>query len=353
MHSPKNTLIVYAEDGMPHILTSRSRDISDLFNFMHLAITGKELFFKATTNPHRAVGRTISELGRHCKNLPEYEKSYDPTWTYSPLLSFFYEQYQQHSIRDFPCSVHENDQAGLTALAQVFDEFLYTMRQQAKESKLLAKTLNWNSKIKRNRSRLSDLVHHVCSNHQALKIAHVIFYSRDARLSEENILAAQREQLNQGNISQTLQENPENFRSMQRERTLFLSRMRDKPSIFDGLLNYVWRMEFTPYVGYQCSFIFFYGESKMNTSPHLGEQIGKYWEETTEGRGAYAFPREETFMKPQSDSLSTSSTGDSKFRKTLLDKIAPSQFLISQSARQKSPSPKSKMFGTGQIPQGI
>ncbi|SFG24381.1 YagK/YfjJ domain-containing protein [Neptunomonas qingdaonensis] len=67
-----------------------------------------------------------------------------------------------------------------------------------------------------------------------------------------------------------------------------LLRNRRNNTIFNGLLGYIWKLEYGVLRRYHFHVLFFFNSSTRCRDATIGENIGEYWSnEITEGRGAY------------------------------------------------------------------
>ena len=66
-----------------------------------------------------------------------------------------------------------------------------------------------------------------------------------------------------------------------------LNNARSKPSIFKHKVGYVSKREYTEDKGIHLHAMFIFDGQKVQKSAFKADQIGKYWEEITEGKGSY------------------------------------------------------------------
>ena len=67
----------------------------------------------------------------------------------------------------------------------------------------------------------------------------------------------------------------------------FLNNKRGNPSLFHGWLSYIRKFEYTPQKGLHFHLIIFFDGIQRHKDVYLAQQLGEYWEKTTEGRGAF------------------------------------------------------------------
>lgn len=67
-----------------------------------------------------------------------------------------------------------------------------------------------------------------------------------------------------------------------------LNNRRTKPSIFENMVGYIAKREYTEEKGPHIHSIFIYDGQKVRKDAHKGDQIGEYWKnEITDGKGIY------------------------------------------------------------------
>ncbi|MCX6075652.1 MAG: inovirus-type Gp2 protein [Campylobacterales bacterium] len=62
--------------------------------------------------------------------------------------------------------------------------------------------------------------------------------------------------------------------------------MRSKPSVFKDKVGYVCKKEYTKDKGLHIHAIFIYDGQKVQKDAFKGDEIGRYWEQTTKGKGS-------------------------------------------------------------------
>ena len=68
----------------------------------------------------------------------------------------------------------------------------------------------------------------------------------------------------------------------------FLSNRRSKPSLFENMDGYIWKLEYGPDKGYHYHLVLFFNGSKHQNDYYLAKEIGEYWKHSiTKGRGIY------------------------------------------------------------------
>ena len=134
----------------------------------------------------------------------------------------------------------------------------------------------------------------------------------------------------------------------------FFDNMRSKPSLFDDLAGYIWKMECGDHGGEHFHVFLFFTNDRMQNDYYRAQQIGEYWEEIiTKGRGSYFNCNAPEYVN-KFDKLGLLAIGrveyyDDNKRFNLLTPLA---YICKdeQSVRAK-PKQKSRTFGRGEMPQ--
>lgn len=66
-----------------------------------------------------------------------------------------------------------------------------------------------------------------------------------------------------------------------------MNNRRSKPSVFKDQEGYICKQEYTESKGIHFHTLFMYDGQKVQNSSYKADQIGKYWEEITGGKGSY------------------------------------------------------------------
>ena len=67
----------------------------------------------------------------------------------------------------------------------------------------------------------------------------------------------------------------------------FLNNKRGNPTLFHGWLSYIRKLEYTPQKGLHFHLIIFFDGIQRHKDASLAQQLGEYWEKTTEGQGSF------------------------------------------------------------------
>ena len=131
----------------------------------------------------------------------------------------------------------------------------------------------------------------------------------------------------------------------------FFSNMRNKPSLFDDLVGYIWKLEYSDRGSEHFHVILFFTNDRLLNDSHRGEQIGKYWKKTiTGGRGDYFnCNRPGEKAKQKKLCIGRIEYYDETMRRNLLYPLA--YFCLDEQNVREKPKQRSRMFGRGEMPQ--
>ena len=110
----------------------------------------------------------------------------------------------------------------------------------------------------------STYIDHLLENHSKIQVIRL-----DLSYRKEHARKASLEEINQ-------------------DFTHLLNNRRTKPSIFENMVGYIAKREYTDDKGPHIHSVFIYDGQKLRKDAHMGDQIGQYWKtEITDGKGIY------------------------------------------------------------------
>ncbi len=127
-----------------------------------------------------------------------------------------------------------------------------------------------------------------------------------------------------------------------------LNNARSKPSIFEHKVGYVCKREYTEDKGTHLHAIFIFDGQKVQKSAFKADQIGKYWEEITEGKGSYHNCHRNKY---KSDGIGILEHNDSDKRAILYDKVISYLCKDEQDIEAMKNNPKDRAFTRGTLPK--
>ena len=298
MNSCIDLRMIRGKDGVIYMKADAIHGIDQLAKFMEKVIYGKELFYTEYNMANGVQRRTVSSLGRHVERLHTYSQLYSKDYTFSPLLEFFFEQYRAHRIKDYVNALWEDDFESVSA--DLFNDFVTTMRTVAVATKLKKKISDWESKFEHNEDRLKAFEKKLFERYARLMVIRVDCNYHKAFFSPEEVKQMLDEEESQRERDQAdywagkdistprTIEGRIALEEVQKDRERLFARIKGKTSLFKHLVGYVWRIEFGKDAGYHLHLMFFFDGAHVQKHEHLAQEIGNYWrDQITEGRSYF------------------------------------------------------------------
>lgn len=283
-------------DGKLYILPSHLECIYGLMSFMKEVIYGSSEYFTFYETSNGKQSKTVSALGRHLKSLPAYSDSFSTDYTFSPLLTFFFDQWRKHAISAYRVLGCNPDAVSI----KLFGDFVGTMRANARISKLKKLVADWESKPKKNMRRLSDFEAALFGRSARVMAVRLDFNYHKATFTPQEIDRIALESVMQKECDQAdylagqdiskprVIEGRIALEEVQKDRKRFFTNIKGKPSLFEHLLGYVWCIECGRAAGYHLHVMLFFDGSNVQKHEHIAQEIGKYWQNAiTNGRGYF------------------------------------------------------------------
>ena len=291
---------LHGKDGKQYILSTHLDGINGCASFMHEVLNGKDLYYKTQIKTNGRQQTTISPLGKHLDRLHQYVALFRPHYSFHPALTFFLEEYRKHEIKDYfkykATDVFEDGRV----MSDIFDDFVMVMREHAYTAKLKKKISDWESKTKKNKKRTLEFEAELFRRHARVVVIRLDLDYRKATFSAEEIdqfmneaawekLQAMNTFWDGADLSAvTPIEGRIAFEEVQSDRQHLFANMKGKPSLFEHMVGYIWRIEFSPKAGYHLHTALFFNGAEVKNHKWLAQQIGEYWEDNiTAGRGRF------------------------------------------------------------------
>ena len=328
--------------------------------FMQQVLYTKDLCYQAQTGSKLKRFPKLTLLGEHLEHLRKYAGIFSRSVTFHPALAFFFEMYRSHRMSDVESHYLSTEIVGDgEVVSDVFDDFVESIRMEAKNCDLKKKISDWDSKIKKNKKRLAVFERQLfnrCGRVYAVRLdleyLKTLFSAEDiARFmtSDADQKALDWEWYTTGEaISETGELRvlvP--FEEVQRDRQRLFANMKGKPSLFEHLVGYVWRIECTPRVGYHLHLALFFKGAKVDDSSNLAQRIGEYWRDSiTSGRGRFQDVNSDWSADSPHYGIGMINHFDGAKRANLRDKVL--KYLCKDTQLvQVLPYPGCNLFGTG------
>jgi hypothetical protein len=280
------------------ILSTQFELLALAMEFMRLVINGTSTSF---TQPKTSWARKeLTPLGNMLPYLKRFSELYSRGHNFHPFLSFFFEEYRKHPIKDCGDCFHSDVTAHGKKVSDIFDNFIATLRTTAMTVKLRKRAADWDGKFRKNLNRLRKQEAQMFRRHVRVLAVRLDLHHKATHFTEEDLFkhveseARRHEADRAAYVSGAGLDFSEPvigrvpFETVQRDRERLFANMKGKPSLFKHLVSYVWRIEFTPGAGYHLHVALFFNGSKVQNHEWLAQQIGEYWRDViTEGRGRF------------------------------------------------------------------
>lgn len=296
MNSDINLHVIRGVNGVRYIMPYFIDGIDQVMNFMRGSIYGEMSYHTEYIRKDGRKGRVISSLGRHLESLHGYSQIYTSEYTFSPLITFFFEQYRRHPIQDYFTSIDAYDEFSI----ELFNDFVRTMRKNAVTDKLKKKVLDWESKSNKNMERLIEFEADIFEGDARLMLIRLDFNYHKATFTSEEVEcqiaeAMRRKERDQANYlagkdisTPQVVEGRIALEEVQKDRKRFIANMKGKPSLFKHLVGYVWRIEYTRQAGYHMHVLLFFDGTEVQKHEYLAQKIGYYYQDViSEGRSYF------------------------------------------------------------------
>jgi hypothetical protein len=298
MNSEFNLYVIKGADGAHYIMPYTLDGICRLMEFMKKVIYGDELFHTEYTKANGKRVKTTSSLGKHMESLHSYSRFYSRDYTFSPLIEFFFEEYRKHQIKDYSHAIDEHDPSPFST--DTFNDFVITMRKNAATINLKKKVADWESKPKKNMKRLIEFEASLFKRYARLMVIRLDFNYHKATFTPEEVAqmlaeARRRKECDQADYLAgkdipipRVVEGRVALEEVQKDRKRLFTNMKGKPSLFEHLVGYVWRIEFGRQAGYHMHVLFFFDGAHVQKHEHIAQEIGYYWQDViTQGRSYF------------------------------------------------------------------
>lgn len=345
-----------SSEGRKTLVVGKSlKLLASLIRFMNKdVLNGKQAAYliKATKD-----GAVISEgkLAHWFKLLPAFARLYNHQFGYSPDLRLFFECYRSHRISRLMTEPAE----GELERAEIANDFISTLRGEAKRTKLAYRLRQWMRNSTENRKKIRRYLRALFLIYARLVVVRV-----DLHLSKEGMLSTAladevyrriveqcegdyRLYMDGGSLDEGFDADAmKSFLLIADERDEFLNAMRRKYG--KNLVGYLWSIEFSASGHFHIHACFLLDGSTVDGGRHewLAQEMCNLWKRTTKGCG-YAFNcNREKYDRPACGIVEYHDGEKIGHLIKALDYLAKNG---SQLVRLKSA--KGKTFNTGAMPE--
>ncbi|MCL1618251.1 inovirus-type Gp2 protein [Ralstonia pseudosolanacearum] len=297
MKSAVNLHVIRSKDvnyTLPYFMDG----IVDLMRFMDMVVYKDLLFYMEPMRGNGTRMRKVSPLGEHIERLHTYSRLYSSGYTFSPLISFFFEQYRKHPIKDWALVLNRFDPDGSDS--GIFNDFVMTMRREAVATRLKKRIFDWDGKFEESSDRLVKLEAELFREYARLMVIRLDFNYHKAIFTDKEVeeLCAEVVERRECDLDDYLAgadistpgtiEGRIALEEVQKDRKRFFANMKGKPSLFKHLVGYIWRIEYTRGAGYHMHVMLFLDGEHVEKHEYYAQEIGCYWRDMiTQGRGYF------------------------------------------------------------------
>lgn len=336
-----------------HLYSTHLEQLPLCMGFMRLVVEGGKNFRPIRLRRNGDVIEGPTALDLHDMQLHDYWRLFRRHYTFHPYVVLFLRVYREHAIRHLHgLLVGASDQ-------EVLQDFVQTLSTEAKACRLRKRAADWRGKFERNADRLIDLMGRFGERSQNQTVIELELNYVASRLSPE-------EATEMGNVDSLRMEAEWHayksgwnldrvepapvkvpFEEVQRDRLRLCANLKGKPALFNDLMGYVWRIQFTPVTGYSLRLSLIFDGTDVDHAG-LGEEIGQYWgQNITQGRGCFQqlkpWPAIDAARRLAVLSLSAQ-TERKWWRQELMGRLGGPLL-----AAQVLPHPGCNLFGTGLV----
>ncbi|MFM0741690.1 inovirus-type Gp2 protein [Paraburkholderia xenovorans] len=292
---------VYDKSGKKILLSASTRSLPIVVRFVNQVFRTKRVPFKFVIEHRKKKAVPASSLAKYFDLLRMMTSLYSRRFYYAPALALFFDCFADHDICH--CTLKDPNRPAFNGglEAAVFNDFVKMLREEGIRVNVTKKMNDWQNAIDENAKRLTRYVDALFERHARLMVVRVDLLYKIACLDEKQIEASKQTMVREDRddlwflygdkeIKFDALETQARFdvKELIEDRKHLFENMRSKPSLFEHMVGYVWRIEWSRIGGYHLHVAFFFDGSKVKKDAWLGDQIGQYWVDViTTGRGIY------------------------------------------------------------------
>ena len=254
--------IIQGTDGVHHAMISK---LSGIEQFTNTIISTDLPAFEFDTNIRNSFVLKRHPLSKYYTDFNDLSSYLSDEYAYSSKVNLFLDCYSQLNLGKMAFTGHyPHDEHLHREQYERFNSLIDLIRTKSKESAFVAKLKAQKDKVNRRlkvaHSHIDSLIEKRCK----LLVLRVDFSYRKDLVGQITLDEAKRDLEH------------------------FLSNRRSKPSLFENMDGYIWKLEYGPDKGYHYHLVLFFNGSKHQSDYYLAREIGEYWKHCiTKGRGIY------------------------------------------------------------------
>ncbi|WP_250478874.1 MULTISPECIES: inovirus-type Gp2 protein [unclassified Caballeronia] len=284
----------FGADGKVYLLGEYTDNLHRLVSFMEGVLNTDEVPYVVTVLNGKTKVKAASPLARHFLGFKNFFELYATDLDYSPDIALFFDCLLKHRIR-VGWFNHPGFDYGSETEGEIANDFVQFLRAEAETQDVRKRLASWRRNANKNLVRIRQYVDLLFERHARLEVLRVDLLYREACVDDQSVVAAgerlfaasQKTQCDMLDGKRTVRENLARIdvRTAKDDMAHFLRNMRNN-SIFDDMVGYIWKLEYSRWSGYHFHCVFFYDGSKVQKGAYHARRIGEYWSNTiTRARG--------------------------------------------------------------------
>lgn len=282
-------------DGSMHFIGVDMGAAPELERFMSLVLSSRQLPFITSKGGQRCPAKKASPLANFLTKLPYLVSVYSPEFDYSPSWQLFFDCYRKHPIRELCATRNPNELllCGKQSFADVFNEFVQFLRDEARETNLGKRLSDRKRNSTKNAGRLATYIKGLFDRYTRLCVVRIDLHlnasgkSDLAKLGPEiaahgNMVAMGQSRIYRGfdEVAPRSSEDPRHSPALAMQMMAkFVKQFRRDPA-FIHMVGYVRKTEWAPFAGFHHHMAFFFNESEVQSDFYRGQLIGECWKRT-------------------------------------------------------------------------
>lgn len=254
--------IIHGTDGTHHAMITK---LSAIERFTDSAISTELPAFEFNTNNKGNLVKKRYPLSRYYTEFNDLNGYLSDEYTYSAKVNLFLDCYNQLDLDKTFLAWHHNCDTHLFRREyEQFNSLIDRIRSASNEESFIRKLKSQKDKVNRRLKVAHRHIDNLIGKRCKLLVLRVDFSYRKDLVGQITLDEAKRDLEH------------------------FLSNRRSKPSLFENMDGYIWKLEYGPDKGYHYHLVLFFNGSKHQSDYYLAREIGEYWKHCiTKGRGIY------------------------------------------------------------------
>jgi len=368
----RNMSIAKDNHGKKYKIRTKTKPLEDLLTLMRRVVYTDKLPYEISA---KGVRIACKEMEKTIPLLKTFSSLVFHDVALPPDLELFQKEFRKHPIKDY---VLGHKKANEIKQAELCNDFILTLRAEAKKQRIKAKIKDWERGSEKNLERIYQYIPGLFEVHGRINVIRVDLYYHSSECDDQEAIEELSACLEyQDSLAQNVflpykDENSEPPSSVSSQKTnctkkthdrrmggystsiftvtedwrRLMDNKRGKPSLFKHLIGYVAVIECSRIGGYHIHAAFLFNGAQVQKDAYLADQIGKYWVQLTDHRGYYHNCNASKYKYP---ALGIINHDDDAKRRNLM--LALAYFAKKDQFVRIKPTLKTKTFFTGHLPR--